>query len=206
MPLSKIVVDKDLDMGVYSIKADRVKIGSISEKIAGNGVSIDAPMILHTDVDRASMVFGLDETRPTITVSENVIYSKSYTEKDRKAEVTVSCVIPQFMSGSINLYYTGNSTRPWASPKGYKFYKNGVLLKEDYDEEQGTVTGSLDVDVVEGDTLKIVGYGSGADWSGGTSFTIAYRGVITDGSASPTFTPLPGTYPAPIPFTVDDTE
>jgi len=210
MPLSKIVIDKDLDMGAYAVKADSVKVGSISEKIAGNGVSIDsgiafigAPVVLHTDVDGVGMVFGLDENRPTITASETAIYSKSYAASLKKTEVVVSCVIPEFLSGSINLYYSGNSLQ---SPrqKGYKFYKNDVLLEEDIITGSGTKTGSLDVNVVEGDTLKIIGYGSGLDVSGGTSFTISYRGDITDGAASPTFTPLPDTYPAPIPFTVDD--
>jgi hypothetical protein len=199
-------------MGVYSINADSLKVSSISEKIAGNGVSIDSriafigtPVILHTDVDRASIVFGLDETRPTITASENVIYSKSYTSTDKKTEVTVSCVIPEFLSGSINMYYSGTSSLE-ERYKGYKFYKNGALLQEDYGDMKGTLSGTLDVDVVEGDTLKIVGYGSGTNYYGGTGFAIAFRGDITDGAASPTFRPLPGTYPAPIPFTVDDTE
>ena len=36
MPLSKIVIDKELDMGQYPIKTD-----TIIEKTAGNGVIVD---------------------------------------------------------------------------------------------------------------------------------------------------------------------
>ena len=204
--LSEITIDSDLDMGTYAVKADAVKVGSISEKIPGSGVSIDsaidAPVLLRGAVDGASGALGVDETRPIITASGTAIYSKSYSAGDRKVEVTVSCVIPEFLSGSINLYYTGTSVGSNRN-KGYKFYKNDVLLQEDFDTDAGTVTGNLDVNVVEGDTLKIVGYGSGGSHLSGTSFTIAFRGDITYGTVSQTFALSPGVYPTEIPFTVE---
>ena len=45
VPLSKIVIDKELDMGTYPIKTNTIKTDTINEKTVGNGVFVDGLLI-----------------------------------------------------------------------------------------------------------------------------------------------------------------